>query len=234
MKERQTIWHVLILLALAAGTWAAMGLLQPGGAQAQGTPANPILVLVNSGSPNPFGRYVGEILRAEGFNEFQIEEISTVDATYLSSFDLVLLTETPLTAGEVTMLDGYVSGGGGLVAFRPDEQLATLFGLTDAGGTTSEGYLLVDTSTTIGQGIVAETLQFHGTADHYDLAGATPIATLYSDATTLTPYPAIALSSRGSGQAVVFAYDLARSVIYTRQGNPAWAGQEGDSCRHLH
>lgn len=30
------------------------------------------------------------------------------------------------------------------------------------------------------------------------------------------------------GQAVAFTYDLARSVVYTRQGNPAWAGQERD------
>ena len=26
----------------------------------------------------------------------------------------------------------------------------------------------------------------------------------------------------------MFAYDLARSIVYTRQGNPAWAGQERD------
>ena len=30
------------------------------------------------------------------------------------------------------------------------------------------------------------------------------------------------------GQVAVFAYDLARSVIQTRQGNPAWAGQNRD------
>ena len=29
----------------------------------------------------------------------------------------------------------------------------------------------------------------------------------------------------------MFAYDLARSVVYTRQGNPAWAGQEQDGLR---
>ncbi len=30
------------------------------------------------------------------------------------------------------------------------------------------------------------------------------------------------------GQAAAFTYDLARSVVYTRQGNPAWSGQERD------
>ncbi len=39
------------------------------------------------------------------------------------------------------------------------------------------------------------------------------------------------LRSVGSngGHAAAFTYDLARSVVYTRQGNPAWAGQERDS-----
>ena len=42
--------------------------------------------------------------------------------------------------------------------------------------------------------------------------------------------PAVTLRSVGSsgGQAAAFTYDLARSVVYTRQGNPAWAGQERD------
>ena len=30
------------------------------------------------------------------------------------------------------------------------------------------------------------------------------------------------------GQAAAFSYDLARSVVYTRQGNPAWSGDERD------
>src|SRR5206468_887901 len=30
------------------------------------------------------------------------------------------------------------------------------------------------------------------------------------------------------GQAAAFTYDLARSIVYTRQGNPFWSGQERD------
>ena len=30
------------------------------------------------------------------------------------------------------------------------------------------------------------------------------------------------------GQAAAFTYDLARSIVWTRQGNPAWSGQERD------
>ena len=73
-------------------------------------------------------------------------------------------------------------------------------------------------------------MQFHGTADNYTLNGATAVATLYSSSTTATTNPAVTLRSVGSngGQAAAFTYDLARSVVYTRQGNPSWAGQERD------
>ena len=30
------------------------------------------------------------------------------------------------------------------------------------------------------------------------------------------------------GHAAAFTFDLARSIVYTRQGNPAWSGQERD------
>ena len=54
------------------------------------------------------------------------------------------------------------------------------------------------------------------------------MATLYSNATTATANPAVTMRTVGSGKAVAFTYDLARSVVYTRQGNPAWSGQERD------
>ena len=73
-------------------------------------------------------------------------------------------------------------------------------------------------------------MQFHGTADRYTLNGATAVATLYSNASTATTNPAVTLRSVGAsgGQAAAFTYDLARSIVLTRQGNPSWVGQERD------
>ena len=106
--------------------------------------------------------------------------------------------------------------------------MAGLLGLSDAASTLADAYLQVDTSSGPGAGIVGQTIQFHGLADLYALAGATPVATLYSDAGTATTNPAVTLRSVGAlgGQAAAFTYDLARSVVYTRQGNPAWIGQK--------
>ena len=123
------------------------------------------------------------------------------------------------------MLSDWVNAGGNLIAMGPDAQLASLLGLTAIGQTLSEGYIGVDTAAAPGNGIVGQTMQFHGTADRYTLNGATAVATLYADATTATANPAVTLRDVGTngGQAAAFAYDLATSVVYTRQGNPAWA-----------
>ena len=40
--------------------------------------------------------------------------------------------------------------------------------------------------------------------------------------------PAVSLRTVGAGHAAAFTYDLARSIVYTRQGNPSWAGQNRD------
>src|SRR5262249_36100457 len=109
---------------------------------------------------------------------------------------------------------------------------AGLLGLTPMGTTfgIARPYLQVNTGSAPGAGIVGATMQFHGDADLYTLGSATAIATLYADAATPTLYPAVTQRSVGvnGGHAAAFASALARSVVYTRQGNPAWSGQERD------
>jgi hypothetical protein len=187
-------------------------------------------VLVVASAANPFGRYFAEILRNEGFNAFDVRDIAQVDAALLAAYDVVILGEMALTDPQVLMFTNMVNNGGNLIAMRPDKKLAGLLGLSDAGGTLANAYLLMNTATTPAAGLVAETIQFHGTADRYTAPGASVIATLYSSATASTPNPAVTLRSVGpnGGQAAAFTFDLARSVVYTRQGNPAWSGQERD------
>jgi hypothetical protein len=189
-------------------------------------PGGPVLVI--SRAADPFGRYYAEILRCEGLNAFRVRDLSLVTAATLDSHAVVILAPGALSAAEVSMFETWVAAGGGLIAVRPDAQLASLLGLAVAGGTLANGYLAVNTAAPPGQGIVGETMQFHDTADLWTPAGATAVATLYSDATTATVHPAVTLRAAGGGWAAAFTYDLARSIVYTRQGNPAWAGDERD------
>ena len=191
-------------------------------------PGGPILVV--TAAANPFSNYYAEILRAEGLNEFATADISTVTASTLTGYDVVILAQQSLTSAQVTMFTNWVNNGGDLIAMHPDKQLAGLLGLTDASSTLSDSYLLVNTASGPGSGITNQTMQYHGPADLYTLNGASSLATLYSNATTPTSNPAVTLRSVGTngGEAAAFTYDLATSVIDTRQGNLAWAGEHRD------
>jgi hypothetical protein len=199
----------LALAAIAAGAAPAAIPAAPGG---------PILVVTSN--VDSFGSYLPEILRGEGLNEFDVADIGSVDPQTLATHQVVVLGHTSLSDGQVAMLGAWVQGGGNLVAMRPDKKLAGLLGLADAGGTRDEGNL-----TSVAGGVTGASMRFHGSADLYGLAGASPVATLD------TGRPAVTLRDVGAagGQAAAFTYDLARSVVYTRQGNPAWAGTERDN-----
>jgi hypothetical protein len=188
-------------------------------------PGGPILII--SSSSDPFTRYYAEILRAEGFNAFTTADLSSVSATTLASYDVVILGSMSLTASQVTMFTNWVNAGGNLIAMRPDKQLAPLLGLTDAAATLANAYQLMNTSSGPGVGLTNQTIQYKGVADRYTLNGPTTtnVATLYSNATTATPNPAVTLRSVGAngGQAAAFTYDLARSIVLLRQGNPLGA-----------
>ncbi|MFL6072113.1 MAG: DUF4082 domain-containing protein [Mycobacteriales bacterium] len=206
---------------MAPLTWTFTTVVDPNSG-----PGGPIGVITTAAST--YSAYYAEILRAEGLNEFTVLPLDTVSAATLAPLDVAILGETPLTDEQVAVLTAWVSGGGHLIAMKPDPKLAGLLGLTSGTGTLSNAYLGIDPATPPGAGITDATMQFHGTADNYTLAGATTVAKLYSNATTATSNPAVTVRAIGSGYAAAFTYDLARSVALTRQGNPAWAGQERD------
>ena len=193
-----------------------------------GPGGSPEPLLVVTSAANPFTSYLPEILRAEGLNEFDVLDLSRVSSAVLSSYDLVLLGDMSLTPSQVAMIAEWVKQGGDLIAMHPDKQLAGLLGLADAGGTLSDAYVQMNTSTGPGVGLVADPIQYHGSADRYSLKGATSLATLHDSPSAPASGPAVTQNAIKRGKAAAFTYDLARSVVYTRQGNPAWSGQTRD------
>ncbi len=216
--------------ALVAGLAFLCGLVMPLLAGATGNPSQgpggPILVVTSSTST--FSNYYAEILRTEGLNEFAVADVSTVTATLLASYDVVIVPNMTVPSAQVTALTNWVNGGGNLIVLAPDASLASVLGITTTAGTLANGYLLVDTTASPGNGIVGATMQYHGAANLFTTTTATRLATLYSTATQATTSPAVTLNAYGLGKAAAFAFDLATSVVYTRQGNPAWAAQERD------
>ncbi|MGL2962857.1 DUF4082 domain-containing protein [Flavobacterium sp. RSB2_4_14] len=202
---------------------------QPTPIPAPDGPGGPILII--SSSTNPFSRYPIEILRAEGINQFKAEDISVLNQTLLANYEVVILGEMTLSSEQVTLLTNWVNTGKTLITLRPKSNLYPLLGIASSSGTLSDKYLLFNTTNGPGVGLVDETIQYHSDADLYVLLtdnAPTVLATLYSSASTSTSNPAIISRTVGTGKVFAFAYDLAKSVVYTRQGNPAWAGQQRD------
>jgi hypothetical protein len=193
-------------------------------------PGGPILLITSP--TNGFSQYYAEILRNEGFNEFTIADISQLDSATLQKYNLALLGEIPLSEQQIRVLSQWVDAGGNLIAMRPDSRLARIFGLAPADtleqSPLHDAYLAINSNTSEGAGLTKQSIQFHGPADRYLLREGTPLAVLYKDAKTATPFPAVCLLKFGRGNVALFTYDLARSVVYTRQGNPLWSGLERD------
>jgi len=185
----------------------------------------PILFLVNENQAAPFGRYLGEILRAEGFNGFAAAGLGEVDLEVLKSHDLVILTPGPLSQSRIELLVEYVRTGGRLVAVQPEPAAAALFGLESLSSSQENVWLLTDPAHPLARGISATPLRLHVRADLYQAAGAQVVAWLSAGQTY---YPALTLHPLEQGWAAAWTYDLPHSIVLTRQGNPALAGQETD------
>lgn len=222
----------LTAAVMAALLFLFMSVTGAPAARAQGSPAAPILLVVNDSAPYQFGRYLGEILLAEGISSFETITIGTLSAASLTDRDLLILAETPLSPAQAALITSYYEAGGRVLAMRPAAPIAGLFELGSAAGAQDSAYLRVITDAQVngeapGQGITAETMQYHGTAAlHTTLEGAVTVAQLYSDATTPTAFPAVV--STPDGRATAFTYDLARSVILTRQGDPTNTDRDND------
>lgn len=187
----------------------------------------PLLLLTTAPTAsNPFCGYLAEILRAEGFNVFANAPLDPFGATALEAFDTVILAEQVLNPAQATRLENFVRQGGRLIGMRPDASLATVFGVIRGRGRTADARLRVNSRHPLAPGIETTPLQFHGEADHYALRGAELVAALENGV------PAITIHRYGDGYAMLWAYDLAQSIVLTRQGNPArinqaYAGQNG-------
>jgi len=193
---------------------------------AQATGVAPVLLIYNDAFSNVFSKFLGEIMKAEGFNSFDTTQLSSVTASTLSTYDTVVLAQTSLTTTQASMFSTYVQNGGNLIAMRPDSKLAPTMGLGTPAGSLNNAYLAIQTDNTYGQGFVADSLQLHTTGDQYSGVTAQKVALLYSNAASPTIYPAVTLNNFGNGKAIAFTYDLPTSVVYTRQGNPALANMQ--------
>ncbi len=188
------------------------------GPELQGS--RPLVVL----GDQDFADYYAEILRTEGISSFDQLALSALGE--LSHYQVAILAPTALDDSQAAALSAWVGQGGRLIALRPDDKLASLLGIGPSAGSISEGYFQVSRAR---WGISDLALQFHGEADlRATLPGTAAEGQLIEGDKSPTEYPLITLREGigpGAGKAVSFMFDLGKSVVLTRQGNPARAAQ---------
>jgi len=192
----------------------------------------PILIIAaNIG----FGTYTSEILKAEGLNEFILDSLNSqaISKNYLKQFDVVILTESEIGKDKEELFEEYVRTGGKLIAFRPDKDLSGIFGIKYLGESIDEGYIKIDEKSRQGKGITTQSIQFHGIADKYSLQSAKIIASIIAKKDANRTFPGVVTNNYGHGRAIAFLYNLPKSIVYTRQGNPLFAGIEKDGIPGL-
>ena len=202
-------------------TWSFTTAAPPPPPPDQG-PGGPIALVTSSS--NPYSKYLAEILRTEGLNEF-----TTIDVSTLSAHDSGRLRRRGAWRRRRDRGPGHDADHLGQWRRQPDRDEARQHAVQPAGhhqrpaAPAADAYLKVDTATAPGAGIVSDTIQYHGTADRYSLSGAQADRDdLFERHALRRPFPAVTLRDVGTsgGQAAAFTFDLARSVVQTRQGNP--------------
>ena len=133
-------------------------------------------------------RYLAEILRAEGLNEFANVGVTDLTRPRLARYAVVVLGDVAITDAQVDRPDRLGQRGRQPDRHATRRRLSGSPGSPPTTGTVTDGYLAVNSAVEPGAGIATETMQFHGTANRYTLNGAT-VATLYTNATAATASP---------------------------------------------
>jgi hypothetical protein len=169
-----------------------------------------------------------ELLRVEGLPYANVLPMAQLAPNWLDSVTAVVVLAGEVGVDVAEQLRDFVVAGGGLVVVQPGVSLSALCGLIGSEAITDGGYLRTQPDALGVGGIAAQPMQFHAPLRHYQLDGADAIAYLCSRDGSTTDAPAITFRRVGRGQVVTWCYDLAASVVRTRQGPSERAGQELD------
>ena len=198
-------------------------------------PGGPILVIVTSAA-NPFSRYYAEILARRGPQRLHRAPTSrSLTPALLAAYDVVVLGEMPLDAGQVAMLTDWVNGGGNLIAMRP--------GPAARGPARASRRRRRDARRRATSRSTPPPRRARASSARRSSSTAPPTATRSSrrrrrrdallrrdhgdGATRRSRCARVGLERRPGGGVHLRPRALGR---LTRQGNPAWAGQERDGA----
>jgi hypothetical protein len=191
----------------------------------------PILVL--TGASNRFGGYLAELLRIEGLNWFDVQDVASLRPGAALP-PLVLATASEMDDRTAAFLAAYVQRGGRLLAARPAPSLMQALGLPPAQPLPpawSSGYVMLNPASPVVARLpwIENGVQYLGSAVALPSDRAEPLASPEALG-WLAPYPgqparypAAIARAVGAGRVVLYAFDPAESAIHQQQGRPEQA-----------
>lgn len=170
----------------------------------------------------PFGRYVLEMLFAEGLTgaEEQNARETPLTADTLNARQAVIVAPCGADTGTETAALAALENGTPVVFLRPSAETAAELGLTDKQPrTANEAYIAPERDHPLWFAALGDFMQFHDTADMYgEYGGRERVLAWLGGSDWALPYPAIVTGTHGAGRFAVFTYDLATSTVLFHQG----------------
>jgi hypothetical protein len=189
-------------------------------------------LLISPDKQHPFDAYLEEVLLTEGYNGYLKRQLHQPDeAVDLDGFPLVLISSGAAARLDLEVVLDYVSQGGRAIILKPPRGWAPSFGLaqaTRAYSVARNAYLQVDLGHPWLSRFPTADLQVPGEAHVHGAGSSEPLAFIAGQRAQPSVSPAVALHRQGDGAAVVFAYDLAETIVRLHQGWPEKSSTGGD------
>ncbi len=170
----------------------------------------------------PFGRYVLEMLFAEGLTGAEEQNVREAPLAADALKDRQAVIVAPCgedTGAEQAALEA-LRQGTPVVFLRPSAATSAVLGLTDKQRrTANEAYIALERDHPLWFAALGDFMQFHGTADMYgEYGGPENVLAWIAGRDWALPFPAIVTGTYGAGRFAVFTYDLATSTVLFHQG----------------
>ena len=181
-----------------------------------------LLVHAKDDPTSQFSHYLRELLGVEGFAAIEEIELEHLGERLAEKPDGVILPRMQLPLELADRVVTYVNQGGHLVALHPDSNLIKRLGMIPAYVNVTDGVLSFEDSDLL-RGLPLDPVQIIIPAAIWSSGpntNARVVGTISGSNDPFSHIPAIWHLKIGEGEAVLFGFDLAKSVSRLRHGDP--------------
>ena len=166
-----------------------------------------------------FGHYLEEILLVEGFPYFRTINLKDIENINSQKYPLLIFSEAEFNKEDIRNILSYVKDGGCIFLMKPNKEMREALNL-EVKGEILDGYIYWENE---------RALQFHGKANIYpEKEGLSVLAYLKEKKEKSNTGLGSFTLKLGKGKVGIFSFNLPKSILLTRQGNPEWRNSKGD------